>query len=688
MKPSCDIPQYAFVDAARGWTPPFRGEIWENAAGIPMGRGYSNDNQPFDINTACYLKEPMRAVKNPAVNVVVCQAAVQTLKTFGMIDEPTAYFVEHETGDLIVYLPEAAAATDHMRGRLGPRLKSIPGLQRIIEETMSKDRFDITTTEFYLPGKILRVWPLNLTSTQRNSVRFVLISDAFMSGKTGMIAQAKARTTQFQRTKEHKIIIESQGGEEGDDFDTEWKATNMGMLHVKCPLCGSGQPFEFHRQRGDDFQAVLTQTELKGLTEFERAAAIAKKNELLLAPERRNCGFKRGPDELIKTADGEYNEREVLKHTYYECFYCGGSWHDTPATRKALDESSYYVASNHNALPENVGFSWPAWCGQRIPWGGELVMLGYLRAKAVNDKFGNVESLKQWYQKRAARAWSPNLTQTTIAPITGSYEVKDKIPDESCRVMFVDCQQDDALTASAGKSTMGHFWYVARAIDRHGNMFQLARGYATSAAEWQDVQHKLQISNENVGIDAGNWREQVIDLAAQHIAPYNRRRRKHGRWIDQTLYFTYTALAGEGKRTSWRHPDGRYRSVSQMQPQSRAVTLKGQRVEIKVPLYQWSNLSVKDQLSELVRGGEGRAQFKSLGREQLNEATRLKETSNLTYENQMAAEYRTSTKAGKPIWEKHRADNHYWDCECGCLVLLGLGGFLGIAAAPETAGND
>ncbi len=68
----------------------------------------------------------------------------------------------------------------------------------------------------------------------------------------------------------------------------------------------------------------------------------------LLKPERRHCGFKRGDDALIKRADGTYNEGEVLKQTYYECYHCGGAWRDTKATRKQLDESSYYVASNPN----------------------------------------------------------------------------------------------------------------------------------------------------------------------------------------------------------------------------------------------------------------------------------------------------------------------------------------------------
>jgi len=624
----------------------FYGGCLANLGGAPMGKGHNNDGKPFDIETACYLKPIFAAYDNPSVRKIVIKAGVKTCKSFAA-EIMAAHYTCHGNGDVAIYFGSGDVADDQSTTRIFDYYKGIPSFSKKLATITS--RFDITNGAIKFPDKTLRILPANLANTQGLNLGCVVVCDAFVTGATGMIDQAFARTTQYPDDK--KVILESQGGEEGFDFDRHYEDTNQAELHVICPLCGKPQIFNWrgwHRVREDGTDA----------------------------------GFKRGDN--AKLDNGEYDEAAILRNTHYECFDCRGIWRDTPEIREALDseKSISYVSARTTALPCNVGFNFPQWINRRLPWG--QMMLDYLKALQHKQKFGAVEPLKLWWQKTAARTWAKDIDAPRAPVVTGSYDVKEKIPDEICRVMAVDCQQDPGATAASGKSTMGHFWYVARAMDKAGNMFQLARGYATNAQEWQDVQKKLEIANENVGVDGGFWRSEVIDMAAKHIAAYPRKVRKHGRWITQTMLFTYTVLVGSGKRVSWRHKDGRHRSVSTMQPQSRRIQWQANPLDIKVPLYEWSNLSVKDQLSELIRGGEGRVQFKSLSRSQLPEHVLLKEAGNLTYENQMGCEYRTQKKNGEPYWEKSRPDNHYFDCEAMCLVLFGLGGFLGIAAAPET----
>ena len=89
----------------------------------------------------------------------------------------------------------------------------------------AQGRFNVTTEAIYLPNMVLRIWPLNESTTNRVSVRYVMISDAFMSKRTGLLGRAMGRATQHDtvKIKDYKIIIESQGGEDDDDFDTEYK---------------------------------------------------------------------------------------------------------------------------------------------------------------------------------------------------------------------------------------------------------------------------------------------------------------------------------------------------------------------------------------------------------------------------------------------------------------------------------
>ena len=238
----------------------FRGEIWENSKGVPMGRGYANEGEPFDPQSACYLKHVMKAIREKPFGTFVIKAAVQTLKTFGTIEEPAAYFMQHDPGDMGIYFSGDDVGFDQSKSRFTPRLRSMPGVEAMLAAAEEEDQNMITTAKFFLRNMVLRVMPLNESTTQRITLRYVMISDAFLAKRTGLIKQAKARTTQHNstRVKDYKIIIESQGCDKGDDFETEWKATDMAEIHTVCPHCGKGQQWDWSRERGADFEATLS----------------------------------------------------------------------------------------------------------------------------------------------------------------------------------------------------------------------------------------------------------------------------------------------------------------------------------------------------------------------------------------------------------------------------------------------
>ena len=456
----------------------FRGEIWEDDVGVPMGKGYANDGKPFNIEEALYLRPVFRAIRNPSIRKIVIKSAVQTLKTY-VLERSSSYFIKHDPGDMTFYDADGDASNDHAKSRIGPMLRSVPGIALQVEEAVRNNRFDVTNTEFYLPGMTFRLWPLNESSTQRITLRYVFISDAFLSKRTGMLEQAIARTTQHPHDR--KILIESQGGEEGDDMDLQFLSTNQQMLHVRCPECRENQPFEWERLRPMDHPVEA----LRG----------------------KYAGMQRGADEKVLQADGSYDSAAVLHETHYECYHCGARWLDDEETRRALDESANYIAANPKANPENIGFSWPAWINCRLKWGN--IMLEYLMAKRALKDFGSEEAIIQWYQKRAAISWNPTLTQSKVAAFTESYDPDTAIPDEKMRVMTVDCQQDPDT------KSVGHFWYVVRVVDKSGNSWQLARGHAKSWDEWIAVQKKFKVPNRNVGIDGRHWSPIIRTKAAE-----------------------------------------------------------------------------------------------------------------------------------------------------------------------------
>jgi hypothetical protein len=679
----------------------FRGEIWEFFKDVPMERGYANKGEPFDINTACYMREPMQEIRRRTHGKFVIRAAVQMLKTLGTIEQPAGYFIANDPGDMAIYLFGEDSAFDQAKARLMPFIKSEKTIADMIDRVMKSSptgRFDITTAEFYLPGMVLRIWPANESSTQRITLRYVLVSDAFLSKKTGILKQAIARTTQHNSNtlKDYKVIIESQGGEDDDDFDEEWKTTDQRMLHVRCPYCGSGQPFEWHRKRLGGFKSTLPKSVLgSGLTPEQLEIKAAELTKELTATDRKDCGMKRGPEELIKRKDGSYDEKQILKLTYYECFHCGSAWHDTPEIRKLIDESSYYVPSNPNALEDNIGFSWPAWAGQRLAWGGELIMLEFLQATESKRKTGNDERLKQWYQKRAAISWNENIDHVTIPSVTATVNPKNSIPNELFRSMEVDCQKDKQLSAIKGEDMTGHFWVTAFATDQGGNDVQLWRGYCTSWDEWIAKYRELGIPVMNVSIDASYKPDEVKAMAARnhqincsacgHEFKDGKPDCKCGA---DGIIATWMMMRGSDQH-SFQWDDGKRHEFRFMRPEEATVWDKsGGSRTVNVPVVEWSNFRFKSILDLQRQRTQGMPAMTVLpdNSELLSERTRIMEAmekENYSWDNQMNSEMPSKMPGKKATYVALHKENHYRDCCCMQKVRKLQAGVLGTHEVVE-----
>jgi hypothetical protein len=661
--------------AAVGHT--FRGSIIDNAKRFRLtGPAYNSMPQEqdgyFSIETARQLAGPFAALLDDGVREVGIVGATQVLKSVcGNVWLP--YVMEHDPGDALVVFEADDKALSFADRRLMPTIKAHPTLfARIEQETGT--RHDVTKTKIVSNSMSLTVGGLNDTTVSTFSYRYVWVSESWQHGSDGLLMKAIKRADRFPDTC--KILIESQAGLAGEDLHNWAKGCHQVPLTWECPHCDGRQTWEFAQLRGEDFKArpVLRGPQVpppapgtySGMT-FDGAEAIG--------------------------ADGSRRERTIderARSAYWQCYWCGYAIHDRPEIRQAIAKTyrqDYRVEISPGRFisPRSVVFYLPK--ESNVDNRFEASAKSYLTAKAT-EKFGNAQPLIDWHISERAVFYEVGSQSRRIPIITGSYNVKDGIPNEVCRVGAADAQQDDDLTAEAGSPKTGNFWAVARAIDTAGNMYQLDRAFVRSWDELKAFQDRNQITNENFGIDCSFFRNDIIDMAAHEIREQKFKRKKRGKWVEASKWFTWTMLAGDTTgRNSWLWPDKTYRLMSPMQPQSRNVTIRSQSFSIKVPLYTWSQLGIKDMLHALITGGGQTVKFYSLKREQLTgplaESTRLKESGNLTYENQMQAEYRTVKKNGKPYWEKYRPQNHFWDAECMCLVQFGLGGYLGVAAPAD-----
>lgn len=454
--------------------PAFRGGIAENCKDAPMGKGFANDGKPFDLSTACYLKPPLEAMQLDATRKEVVKAGVKTMKSF-LGEMMLGYYAAYGRGDCSIYFGTEEMGEDQATTRILDYLWGIPSMAKK-RETIT-GQWDETMKAIKFPDKTVRISPANLMWVQDLNLEFVAVRDAHVTKNSGMIDQIIARTTQYPNTK--KIYIESQGGENGFDFDRHYDDTDQGELHVKCPLCGSRNIWNWrgwHRERPDEFVAVAP----LNVPSLDHDAWVAHHTQLLLTAERRDCGFKRGDERLIKLPDGEYDEAAILRETYYECYFCGGAWYDDGEfgkTRCALDSdgSVSYVPARPSALLANRGFNFPQWINRRLPWGE--MMLDYLKHKKTHVQRGNVEPLKQWWQKCAGRTWDPKLLSELRRRSRYTYDVKLARHDAWRLCMIVDNQMD-----------LAQQWAMVLAVKRNGSARQLWRGALLGLAECRKKQ--------------------------------------------------------------------------------------------------------------------------------------------------------------------------------------------------------
>lgn len=680
----------------------YRGTMMDNVAKAPMGKGHGNKGKPFDVETACYLKPLVAEFHNPRTRKIVELAGVKTLKSL-FAEIAAAYQIPYGSGDVGIFFGSGEVADDVSTTRILNYFEGIESYLEMLATVVS--RHDSTKDTVKFPGKTLFIKPANLANAQQKNLETLVVQDAFVCGRSGIIQQLIERTTQYPDTK--KIILESQGGEEGDDFDLQWKDTDQREIHVRCLHCGQPHIFNWkafdvaHMRRPDDF----VPTPPLSVPSLDRQAWIEHHRPLLLKPDHRVAGFQRGPRELIKNEEGDYNETAVLRETHFTCFHCGGLWRDDGefgATRIALDRSSHYIPSRLDALPANVGFNFAQWINRRRPWGE--IMLEKLKRQDIYRRTGNVELLRQWWQKFAGRVWSDAITSTRETTISvGSYDptkFKERFGDNFHSAnMAVDCQQNQDHYDLTGKSITGWFWYVARAFDKFGNSIQLARGFVKSWEAWVAVQKHWGIPNDRVIIDVLNFTDQVIQKAVE-FREIVKLDKPHPifKTMDKTV--TWKLLqASSGRQNFKGHKDGIIRAWSPESPVFGNVLDKDARMR-RVPVSRilFNKTPIQQQVDALYSGAPGLPKFEWLKREQLllpdgtpdkltlemEKINRDGKPSVLCYEQQMSAQiYSQDTHR----YVELRPDDHYYWCEQALQVRVGMDGLFGHSAV-FTTGQD
>ena len=648
----------------------FRGEIYDNARRYQLvGKAYeampAEQNGYFDIASARHLAGPLRAFLNPNIRHIYVRKAVQTQGSV-ILDLCLHYVLEHVMRNTLVLFEDDPKAKLYAKVRLMDTIRAHPVLSQMAAESKEVDRHNMTGTQMKFGWGDVLIGGMNDGNCSSLSWPIVLISEAWMAKSNGLLWKAFGRTTQFEH--DCKVLVESQAGNEGEDWHRACNTATRIPLLWDCPYCGGAQEWDFMCRRPDDF---THRTPVAAPDGWEPPKPGSFAGMRFDGHERTEPDGKVVPLTIDQRA----------KSAYWECYHCGCAIRDSRAVRKQIMDT--YQQPIPEPAPKAVMFDWPEEASLNISF--EESARHFLIAEEA-QKSGNMVPKADWYMQRRGKTWSLQNERPQAFIETGLYAPQDGVADELERVMAVDVQQDPTLSAEKGTNLPGHFWWTVRVITKTGDLYQVARGYAMGWDELQRVQDQHKVINPNVGIDVGKWLNDVADQAAARMRPYVVRTRRHGKWVQEKRGFTWTLLRGDDGGP-WKWPDGRLRAIKSPVAVTRKRTVNNHAQEVSMQMYSWSNLHIKDQLNRLRAGGDGMVKFVSLAPRHLDDATRAREQNNLTYDNQMQSEWRTE-KGGKPYWDKvaESRPNHYWDVECMALVMLGIKGHLGVAAAEDVRG--
>lgn len=417
----------------------------------------------FDVRTSRHLVEPFAAIQDDAVREVSLAGAIQTGKTL-VVEGAICWAICNSPGPIMWTLQTDDDAREHCNQRFMEGLRSIAQIRAL----MPADRHLKQMSAIYFGPFFLEVNGANLSNLQRVSVRWKFNSECWL-WKQGLLTHARGRVSAFEKAGNSKVVNESQGGNDGDDFHLAWKAGNQQVWGVRCFGCGEASPLEFA-------------------------------GTMLTDPKQRACVVW---DEGARRKDGTWNIGRAAETARWRCRRCGHDHGDDARTRARWNADGGYIEQRGDA-PESVrSFRWEALVSRDM---GALVAQ-FLEARAA-QKQGVVQAMMDFTRQRRALPWKEDDTSEAILLRPSGYKLAEapeveKIENEAGRFMTIDRQRD-------------HFWVVVRAWRRDGTSRLLYFSRVTTAEQCEDLRGGWGVEPQLAFEDAGYFPEGVYGDCAKY----------------------------------------------------------------------------------------------------------------------------------------------------------------------------
>jgi hypothetical protein len=570
---------------------------------------FSARSTRFDPEMAPWLNKIIAACDDDSITKVVVRAPTGGAKTT-LLEVFIPYVIAQKPGPMLLIGQNDESVKEWSESRLTKVLESCKPVAQLFPSNVHNKR----KTAILFPHMDLFLGGANMSSLQEKSMRYCY-GDETWQWKPGMIGEMKAR---HHDRWNRKTILVTQGWEFGHEMDKEFDSCSVDTWGFHCKKCGDWQPYLW----GDD-----------------------KKKFGVCYDEKRDDS-------------GEVDWDATARTVYYQCSHCSESYADTSAHRRQMSSVADYVTGGRKGIAGQVAFTYPAYAVWWIPW---ITMVQEWVNANEQKKFGHLEPLKQFIQKRKAEVWVEEemLTGDDLDATKGGFNIGDPWPDEAERYLTNDVQEEGGR----------HFFSGVGAFAADGRARVLWAGRLESWEEARSKQLEYEIRGMRVGSDAAHETQEVESMCARHG------------WI---------SLIGDDRLT-WNHPDPNNKGQFIERPYSphkKIVLGLGTKQQGHAGFcyrFFWSNPFFKDLVHRRMHGKglpldvaddiDDAAGYTD-GRKKIGFWDHMRA-------NQKIKKYNKTNGQFEIIWTRiGKRPDHYLDMVRMLLVLAAIGGCLGISDVP------
>jgi hypothetical protein len=408
----------------------------------------------FDIRDSRHFIGPFEAVQSDFVREVNVRAPVRGGKSL-IADISVPWFRMNDPAATLWVFQTDEIAKEHAEERMRPILKAMPAIKPLLPESRHHDR---TQDIIFADGLPLHMKGPAPSGLQSKGFRLVICDELWM-WKQGILGEAKGRLGDFVKMQSSKLICMSQGGQDGDDWETQFDSGERNEWSVPCLACGHFMIPQWTGFRADGSRWGMV---------FDAA----------------------------KDPGGNYDADKAVATVRFVCEKCGHEHEDSQRTRHEWNRmGKYVVVGATNASRKS--FHWNAIID--FPW-KELVLL-WLSARKASHK-GDQEPQIQFFQKRMAEPKSERTVHSMTQPFQREQiDVGEDVQkSNTLRIGTFDRQSEDV------------YWGTIRewTLDGSGNSRRLWFGRLFSDAAIDEVCKKFKVksnpsaySNRCVFLDSG-----------------------------------------------------------------------------------------------------------------------------------------------------------------------------------------